>query len=182
MLSKKNAHKLAARDPADAIQAALANYPDIYVFARRMVGNADSALDVTQEAFLRLARDGVATKGAEQARRWLFVVARNLCFGRLRRQARRRSAGSEPLETLASPHAGPAESGHAEERRQWVMRAVESLPPHMREVVILREYEGLSYAEIAGVAGCSEGTVKSRLARAREALRERLAPFLEGYR
>ena len=73
----------------------------------------------------------------------------------------------------------PSREGKAAAR---VREAVAGLPPYLREVTLLREYENMTYAEIATVLGCSEGTVKSRLARARTALREQLLPLKEDLR
>lgn len=158
------------------------HYADLYRFAYRMTGSRERAEDAAQEAFLRFARDGAWWDGAdESARRWLFVVTRNLCIGQLRRDARENSVPLDKTAELPAPGPGPSEMGEAAERREWVAQAVQELPAAMREVVILREYERLSYIEIASITGCAVGTVKSRLARARETLRGRLAKHLEGY-
>lgn len=155
------------------------NYRDIYGFAYRMVGNHEEAEDIAQEAFLRLARNASADLKGESARRWLFVVARNHAISRLRRNARHHEVTLDGVAAVESPAANPGEAEASLERCAQVRAAVLELPPHMREVVVLREYEGMAYAEIAAVVGCSEGTVKSRLARAREVLRKRLSPLLE---
>ena len=194
----------------DVSQSFSRHYEDLYRFAFRLLGSRDGAEDAVQEAFLRLAgqcaaacevgpvaardrrsarpghveKDGVGASfsgGEEAVRRWLFVVVRNLCVSRLRREAARRAV---PLDDrrereIGSRNPDPAQAAVAGERGRWVAEAVASLSPEMREAVILREYEGMSYVEIADIAGCSVGTVRSRLARARDKLRELLRPLLE---
>ena len=158
------------------------HYEALYRFARRMVGNSETAEDVVQEAFLRMARNGPQALEGESARRWLFVVARNLCLSHFRRSV---AHPEEPLDAcpeVPAPGPNPSETAQTAERSRWIADAVAQLPPPMREVVILREYEGMNYAQIAEIAGCSLGTVRSRLARAREELGKRLRPLLEELR
>lgn len=153
------------------------HFKALHRFAARMLGRADLAEEVAQEALLRLAGSGLALQG-ESARRWLFVVARNLCLSHLRHASR---FPEVPLNDFDKASAGPnpAQAALLEERRRLVAEAVAALPPPMREVIVLREFEELDYAQIAEATGCNLGTVKSRLARAREELRKRLAPMLE---
>ena len=148
------------------------HYRDLYRFVYRLLGDGEQTEDVTQEAFLRLAREGASGDwGDEAARRWLFVVARNLCASRMREKRRRREVFIEDYDDLKSSAPGPAEMANTRERGEWVRRAVADLAPDIRE--------GLDYAEIAEIVGCPLGTVKSRLARAREELRKRLKPLME---
>ncbi len=161
------------------------NRADLYRFAYRMLHTPESAEECTQEAFLRLAQSAdfaESSSGHETVRRWLFVVVRNLCISRLRRETRGHAALSSIADAAYDGPEMPSEVGQSTERREWVARAVRALPPGQREVVVLREYQGMSYAEIAAIIGCTEGTVKSRLARGRETLRRRLAPLWEVYR
>jgi len=157
------------------------NYSDIHGFAYRMTGNRETARDIAQETFLRyVERDG-APNGEESARRWLFVVARNLCLSRFRTESRHSAAPPDSLLSIDSV-TDPSTLGEQAERSAWVQAAVMRLPSEMREVIVLREYANLGYAEMAAVIGCAEGTVKSRLARARETLAKLLAPNVEDYR
>lgn len=158
------------------------HYPDVYRFACRMLGNCDAAEDVAQEAMLRMARNCSKRLEGESARRWIFVVARNLCVSRLRRAARHPEVPLEACPEARSKGPNPAESAAASERSRLIRDAIAQLPVAMREVVVLREYEDMDYAQIAEIIGCSLGTVKSRLARAREKLRRRLQPLLEEMR
>lgn len=154
------------------------HFKDLYRFAYRLLGRAELAEEVAQEALARLAGGRCVLEG-EAARRWLFVVTRNLCLSHLRLSARHPEIS---LENAAEAHSGdpsPAEAAIAGERARLVAEAVAALPDAMREVIVLREYEAMDYAQIAEVIGCPLGTVKTRLSRAREELRKRLAPHLE---
>jgi RNA polymerase sigma-70 factor (ECF subfamily) len=151
----------------------------VYRFAYRMLGRREEAEDVVQEALLRLARNGSAVTDGESTRRWLFVVARNLCLDRLRRHARRRETLTEDVDRLGALERNPAEAAAGRERAACIAAAIAELTPELREAIILREYEAMNYEQIADVTGCPLGTIKSRIARAREALRRRLEPILE---
>lgn len=153
------------------------HYTDLHRYAWRMLGGAEEARDVVQEACLRLIERAGASLDGEHARRWLFVVVRNLCMSRLRERPRTVALDicAEPVSTQP----GPARRALEAERGRRVREAVAALPPHLREAVILREYEGLDYARIAEITGVAAGTVKSRLARARERLRHDLTPMME---
>ena len=154
-------------------------YEDLFRFAYRMLGSHESAEDVAQESFLRLAQNGLERRQGERPRRWLFVVARNLCWDRLRSHTRH---GEVPLDECAEPPCptpGPEEAMHKRELSALVEKAVVQLPPPLREVIVLREYEEMDYAQIASLTESSLGSVKSRLARAREAIRKQLEPILE---
>ena len=158
------------------------HYESLYRFAYRMLGNSEMAEDVAQEALLRMVHHRPQGLEGESVRRWLFVVARNLCMSHLRRRAARREEPLDDAPEVPSPGLNPAEIAQMAERSKWIRDTVAQLPPAMREVVILREYEGMNYAQIAEIANCSLGTVRSRLARAREELRKRLQPLLEELR
>jgi RNA polymerase sigma-70 factor (ECF subfamily) len=149
------------------------HYDSVYRFARRLLGNPEEARDVTQEAFLRLAGERRPLPG-EAVKRWLFTVVRNLCIDLLRKQSRHRAASIESAENDLSPSRGEAIDA--------VRDAVARLDVDHREVLILREFEGMTYAEIAAVLGCPEGTVKSRIARARTLLRDLLVEYREAAR
>ena len=116
---------------------------------------------------------------AESSRRWLFVVTRNLCMNHFRNTSAHQEysldeSWQEPTHTL-----NPADTLIRQERALLVKRSVAALLPVFREVIVLREYEHMSYAEIAHITCTSIGTVKSRIARARQELRAMLAPLLE---
>lgn len=156
------------------------DYEALYRYAYRLLGgDAEQAADIVQEACLRLVRSMAGAAAPSETRRWLFVVARNLCLSQLRRRGRWRE---ESLEGHAEPRAGgldPARAFQAGERSRYVAEAVAGLALEFREVLILREYEGMSYEAIAAITELPLGTVRSRLARAREALRQSLRPMWE---
>jgi RNA polymerase sigma-70 factor (ECF subfamily) len=119
---------------------------------------------------------------AERAslRTYLCAAARHLAFRYLRRQGVEVSADAMPDDPSDTPGAGePLQKLMDEEAEDAVRRADEALPPLQREALVLFEYEEMNLADIATVAGCDVGTVKSRLHRARERLRRTLLPWIE---
>ncbi len=140
--------------------------------ARWLAGNDADAADVVQEACVRALSFFEGFRGGD-ARAWLLQIVRNTCYTWLRRNRR---ADTEALDEGA--HRAPAGAAGTPER-MILREAMASLPVEFREVLVLRELEGLSYKEIAHVAGIPMGTVMSRIARARKQLRERLAPEAE---
>ena len=112
----------------------------------------------------------------ENFRNWLYRIASNVALDALRR--RRETVDVDGLQ-LANPSSGPEERTESMERDDMVRRAVLALPPASRMVLVLREYEQLSYKEIAKALAIPVGTVMSRLNYARSSLRKALAPYLE---
>ena len=145
-----------------------------YNLARWLTKSDATAQDLVQESFLRAFRFYDGFRGGD-GKAWLLAIVRNTCFTWLQ-QNRPEPAASfdEELHTPASDASPQAQLVQSEDR-QAVRRAVEELPADYREVVVLRELEGLSYKEIAAVAGIPIGTVMSRLARARKRLQRSLA-------
>lgn len=146
-----------------------------YAFARRLMGNAADAEDVVQEAYLKAfaAFDGYA---GGSARGWILTIVRNAAFRALE-QARRLAPvpcedGLAALDSACdpSPFSAPDAALAARDARAEVEEALAALPVIYREVLVLRELQELSYAEIAAVTGTPVGTVMSRLARARSRL------------
>jgi RNA polymerase sigma factor (sigma-70 family) len=140
-------------------------------YARWLTKNEADAEDVVQDAYVRALRFFSSLRG-EDARAWLFTIVRNTWYGRFPRRA------GSPVMTVADEDADDqADAGLDPEARliqqqtvEQVRRALETLPTDFREVLVLRELEGLSYKEIAAIVGIPLGTVMSRLARARERL------------
>lgn len=146
--------------------------------AYRMTGSSQLAEDLAQEAFIKAWRKLPQFRGDCSFRVWLGRIVTNTALDYLRRQN-----PEQPLDEAVLP-APPAEEAplrhlEREELRQLVRQAVLSLPAQCRIALILREYEGLSYREIAEMLDIPMGTVMSRLHYARQLLRERLAPLLE---
>ena len=152
-----------------------------YHLARWLVRNEHDAQDQVQEAYLRAYRFFPQFRGGD-GRAWLLTIVRNVCYSWLRRNR---------IDDLAEPFDEEVHTGEAvaiidaHERRdqtELLNRALEQMPALFREVLVLRELEGLSYKEIADVADVPIGTIMSRLARARrqlqaEVARQMKAPF-----
>ncbi|MGE0789543.1 MAG: sigma-70 family RNA polymerase sigma factor [Sandaracinaceae bacterium] len=167
---------------ASAIDALLARHQEtIYRFGLRMCRDREDARDVLQETLLTMARSAEGFRGASSFTTWLYTVARSFCIKKRRRRAgapaRVHSLESDvPGEVMALPD--PARDPHAalEAKRDTdaLAEAIAQLDPVQREVLVLRDVEGLSAAEVAEVLGVGVAAVKSRLHRARVALREQL--------
>ena len=156
----------------------------VYRFALQMSGSKSIAEDVTQEVFLFLMRDGHVfdpTRGALSS--FLLGVARNHVLRRLRVDQLLAPLGDDADDELPSLHATsdfcPLEDLTRAETIESVRKAVLSLPPKYREVVVLCELQDVSYVETAEILGCAIGTVRSRLHRARALLLEKLRPAAE---
>ena len=159
------------------------NQGRIYNLALRMTGNPDDALELSQEAFLNAWKGLGKFQGDSSFATWLYRLTSNVCIDFLRRE-KRRSALSMTISLDDEEEARQAElpderfSPHVEaerrERQDTPRAGPATLSAEHRRVLILRELEGLSYGEIAQVLGLEEGTVKSRIARARLALRNYL--------
>jgi RNA polymerase sigma-70 factor (ECF subfamily) len=161
-------------------QAVLPHLDAAYNLARWLTRNDQDAQDVTQEAFLRAFRFFDGYQGGNM-RAWLLTIVRNTCYTWLH-QNRPPEAAVEFDEEI---HSGEMPGGIdpelqvlASADKETLRRALEALPGIFREVLVLRELEGMSYKEIADVASVSIGTVMSRLARARTRLRESLGAAL----
>ncbi len=156
------------------------NQGKIYSLCYRMTGNSEDAADLTQEAFLNAWRGLSKFGGQSSFSTWLYRLASNACIDFLRRE-KRRSALSMTLESkdeddhqadLPDERWSPERELERKESRQALQAGLATLSPEHREVLLLRETEGLSYQEIARCLGLEDGTVKSRIARARMSLRE----------
>lgn len=145
----------------------------VYRLAVRMVGRQD-APDVAQEVFLRVFRGLHSFQGAAEFSTWLYRVAVNECL----RHQRRNTHRLEPLS--GDPMSGWAGPEDQAEQADLLERALQGLEEQLRAVFLLRELEGLSYAQIAAVLGVPPGTVASQLSRARAELRAFLRRADEG--
>jgi RNA polymerase sigma-70 factor (ECF subfamily) len=156
----------------------------VYRFALQMSGSKTIAEDVTQEVFLFLMRDGhVFDPNRGSLNAFLLGVARNYVLRRLRGEQLLAPLGDDPDEEIPSLHATnefcPLEDLTRAETIESVRKAVLSLPPKYREVVVLCELQDLSYVETAEILDCAIGTIRSRLHRARALLLEKLRPAAE---
>jgi len=151
----------------------------VFGFGMKMCGDVEDAKDVAQDTLLTMARSVRDFRGEASLSTWLYAVARSFCIKK-RRRTKGAPARLEPLdraahEKSAEPSPTPEQILLGREARETVAAALGRLEPEAREVVVLRDIEGLSAAEVAEVTGLSVPAVKSRLHRARAALRERLA-------
>ena len=176
--------ELAARARAgdqDAFERlVLDNQNKVYSLAVRLVGDREEAADLAQEAFLKAWQNLSSFQGESSFSTWLYRLASNACIDFLRKGKRRQSlsmtvslddeeAGwAEPADWEQDPHRMLEQS----ERGRALARGLERLPEYQRRPLVLRELSGLSYQEIAQALDLDLGTVKSRIARARLALRK----------
>jgi len=157
-------------------QAVLPHLDAAYSLARWLTRNDQDAQDVTQESFLRAFRFFDGYQGGNM-RAWLLTIVRNTCYTWLHQNRPPESAVEFDEEIHSEEFSGSADPELqvlANADKATLQRALEELPEMFREVLVLREIEGMSYKEIADVASVSIGTVMSRLARARTRLREAL--------
>ena len=159
------------------------NEKRIYNLTLRMVGNPEDALDLSQEAFLNAWKGLGSFKGDSAFSTWLYRLASNACLDFLRSRKRRQDTTGSPL-SLDDEEAPPPPADDSarpdlqlerKERTQALHRALDALPVHHRQVIVMRELSGLSYQEISEALELDLGTVKSRLTRARLALKKILS-------
>jgi RNA polymerase sigma-70 factor (ECF subfamily) len=160
-------------------QTVLPHMDAAYNFARWLARNEHDAQDITQEAFLRAFRFFDNYHGGN-LRAWLLTIVRNTCYTWLHqnRPADTLEVFDEEMHSSANVASDPEIQVLASADRKTLQHALEELPGIFREVVVLRELEGMSYKEIADVTSVSLGTVMSRLARARTRLRQSLGAAL----
>lgn len=157
----------------------------VFNISLRLVGDRETALDCAQEAFLRAYHAIRSFRGDCAFTTWLYRITSNVCMDELRRRKPTESLSADedetadPLERLAEDGPGPEQRLLQEERRRAVLKALGRLPELHRSVLVLYDLQGLSYEEVAGVLQVSLGTVKSRLNRARLALKEALESVKE---
>jgi RNA polymerase sigma-70 factor (ECF subfamily) len=142
----------------------------------RMCGNAESAQDIAQETFIRAWIHLPNYRPRSPFRNWLYRIANNATLDLLRREKETVDVESLPL---PEPGEGIEAMLEAHDRKAIIKEAVLNLPPASRNVLVLREYEGLSYREIAETLSIPIGTVMSRLSYARKRLSVTLEPYLK---
>jgi RNA polymerase sigma-70 factor (ECF subfamily) len=158
----------------------------VFRFLCRMLGNEDDAADLAQETFVRVYRGRASFRPAERFSTWLYTIAANLARNQFRWRSRHpaisldagAAAGEVPAGALPSGEQAPDAAVLAAERAAGVREAVDGLPPPLREVIVLCEWEERAVAEAAAILRSSPKSVESRLYRARQLLRVRLARWL----
>lgn len=152
------------------------HFDSAYNLSRWLTGNREDAEDVVQEAFLR-AFASFHTFYGENGKPWLLAIVRNTASTWTKRNRNLALAGD--LDYRTAPGPDPEVLLASGRDRERVRQAVAQLAPEFRETIVLRELEGFSYKDIAGMIGVPLGTVMSRLARGREYLREMLSSARE---
>jgi RNA polymerase sigma-70 factor (ECF subfamily) len=153
----------------------------IFALAYRTIGREEEARDVTQEAFLRAYRGLRAFKGEAKFSSWLYRITLNLCRDWIRRERRAPIVavpeGTDPID-LADAQAVPSDSVEdlvaRREMSKAVAKAMAELPEEQRTTILLKEFHGLTFQEIADMLGCPLSTVKTRLYQGLSVLRRRL--------
>jgi RNA polymerase sigma-70 factor (ECF subfamily) len=159
----------------------------VYHLVFGMVRNREDAREITQDAFVKAYRNLHAFRDESRFYTWLYRIAMNLTIDFVRRRDKGPVSGADEDVAVREPDGAVAEVHHAEsprrayERKELhaaILGAVGELPEDQRQVVLLREIDGLSYKEIAEIVGVPEGTVMSRLFYARKKLQAALAPYV----
>ncbi len=157
-------------------------------FVYRMIDDYDRSVELAQETFIRIFTSASRYQANYSFSTYIYRIASNLAISELRRRKRRRFVSlfspfvNDDGETVEidPPDLSPRidETMIEEERRRAVSRAITSLPEKYRSALVLRDVEGMSYDQIAEVLSLSEGTVKSRINRARNLLKEKLSAYI----
>lgn len=178
-----------------AFRAFVAAYQrPVYALVYRMLGDEEEARDLSQEVFVSVFRAIGSFRGESRLSTWLFRIVTNHCRNRQKYLGRRQHGKRQPYEETEENAAmtggdatvlgerPPRPDREVEGRRleTALQRAIAALDPEQRELVVLRDIQGLTYEDIQRVTGLPEGTVKSRLHRARLALKEAIAPHVDG--
>lgn len=172
----------ARRGDREALEALLLRHQDsLYRFSSRMCRDLEDAKDVLQETLLAMARGVGGFRGGSSLSTWAYTIARRFCAKK--RHGDKKFAGdpafrSQPESERSVAEPAPEDALANRELRMELDSAIRSLAPAYREVFLLRDGEGMTAPQVASTLGLSVDAVKSRLHRARLAVRERLAPLL----
>jgi RNA polymerase sigma-70 factor (ECF subfamily) len=167
-----------------ALESLIARHQErVFGFGMKMCGgDPEDAKEVLQETLLAMSRTLRDFRGDSSVSTWLYTIARSFCIKK-RRRTKGAPAEHETLDPAAEARLegaarGPEQALHDRQVREALAAALEELDPESREVLVLRDLEGLTAPEVAAVTGASVDAIKSRLHRARVVVRGRLAPFL----
>ena len=182
-MEEKQLIQQAAAGDAAAFEALVLRYQtQVYSLAYRMVGNEADAQDLAQEAFVRAWRALDSFQFSSQFSTWLYRLTSNICIDFLRSQKKRKHISLTVLQDdeqqqwdMPDHRPLPEEQMIVAQEREALAKAIAALDPEYRQVLILRIVNDCSYQQISEIMGIREGTVKSRLSRAREQLRKKLA-------
>jgi len=182
--------RLRDRDEAAFREMVSTYQQQVFNLVFRMLGSREEAEDLAQEVFVTVFKSIDGFRGDSKFSTWLYRITANHCKNRFKYLARRQFHSAEPLDDLSERNAAGRDGGPAmalqarisepdevlagKRLEAAVQRAIADLEDEHRLLIILRDIQGLSYQEIAAIAQLAEGTVKSRLHRARLALKDRL--------
>ena len=160
----------------------------VHAIVARFIRDSDEVRDVVQEAFIKAYRALPKFRGDSQFYTWLYRIAVNTAKNYLVARSRRPPSSDVDLEDAEyysgsdqlKDHSSPENQLFRDQLEVAINQAIAELPEDLRTAVTLREYEGLSYEEIAGVMDCPVGTIRSRIFRGREAIDARVAEIIEG--
>jgi RNA polymerase sigma-70 factor (ECF subfamily) len=152
----------------------------LYGYAMAITRNRADAEDLVQETYVRAIRGKESLRAGSNVKSWLFTILRNIHLNQLRKQRTSPrvleiDADENTANIVVETSEDPLARYVRKTERERLTEAIEQLPPEFREIVVLREFEDLSYLEIASILDCPVGTVMSRLARARSRLRTLLS-------
>ncbi len=189
-LSDEDLYRRFAQGEERAFEILLNRHGDqVFGYLVRFFGDREAARDLVQEVFMRVITGASSFRGECSFRTFLFRVVRNLCIDVMRSRAARPEAGAASLDAVSDPEDRPlseivpgrepdgAHRGLSRELSAALEEALARLPAEQREVFLMREAQGLKFAEIAEVLGVNENTVKSRMHYAVQSLRKALAAF-----
>lgn len=146
----------------------------VYNTAFRILGNHEDARDLAQESFIKIYKNLKNFQGKSSFSTWIYRITTNLCLDELRKRKRKPEIQEENFQNIYKEEDNPESISLSRELNQLIQEKIDALAPEQKIVFTLREFQGLSYQEIAEITGLSMGTVKSRLSRARQSLREDL--------
>lgn len=153
----------------------------IYNFAYRFLRNSEAAEDAVQEVFVKMLKHANQFHGDAKLSTWLFSITANWCRDYLRKADNKAKEAEDVLMQIPAPaELAPDRNLERRQNEERVQRALGALTPEQREAILLSRYQGLSYAEIAQISGCSEGAVKTRVFRAMETLKKTLMAEAQG--
>lgn len=158
--------------------------------AYRMLGNTEDAADATQDAMIKVYKSINSFKGHSSFSTWLYRIVTNTCLDELRKRKKDKTLSyDKEIETeegtmereIPDTRNIPEEVVERKEQLQDLVQAINGLPQQYKTVIVLRDIKGFSYEQIAEILDCSQGTIKSRISRARMALKENIQKNTELY-
>ena len=175
-----------SRDAAGRVDATgIEDIDGLYSYALVLTRNHAEAEDLVQETYFRAIKAMGRLRADSNMKGWLFTILRNVWLNQLRKWRNGPQIVDIEVDEVANSVVEPSKSAHelyvSKVEAEQVRAAIQELPLEFREIILLREYEDLSYLEIASILGCRVGTVMSRLGRARAKLRALLSTRLTGF-